>query len=380
MAHTFSGYASIFRAVETRSFVEKISYGLRMMRFGMSFVPYVFYGGAEGTEKGLKKFFSDPKLLNFWVAEPDLLSCLIPIAWAYNKDYQFPPEGGGQVFPEWLVHATEQFGGRVLYQTKAIRINDDNTQATSVTVVHKKTERNITCRYVVAACDVEFLYEKLFQPKWKNPAFMQKLKSAELYSSAVTLSIGLDCPTEHLGFGKELLLLASTDRDRASHSSGNPHTSDLSILAPSVRDKSLAPEGRGTLTIYAPAYIHQFGEWGSEKDENGSYIRGALYHETKQKYADILIERVESMLNIELKKHILHLDIATPITHQRYTGNKNGTMMGARPGKTNYKAKIAHYQTPIKNVYLSGHWATLGGGVPIAVSTAASFGQSVFNP
>jgi len=46
--------------------------------------------------------------------------------------------------------------------------------------------------------------------------------------------------------------------------------------------------------------------------------------------------------------------------------------MGARPGKSNYKAKIAHHITPLKNVFLSGHWSALGGGVPIAVSTALS--------
>ena len=45
-------------------------------------------------------------------------------------------------------------------------------------------------------------------------------------------------------------------------------------------------------------------------------------------------------------------------------------MMGARPGKANYQAKIAHYQTPVRNVLLSGHWAELGGGIPVAVRSA----------
>lgn len=44
--------------------------------------------------------------------------------------------------------------------------------------------------------------------------------------------------------------------------------------------------------------------------------------------------------------------------------------MGARPGKANMQAKIAGHRTPVKNLWLSGHWADLGGGVPIAVKTA----------
>jgi prolycopene isomerase len=47
-------------------------------------------------------------------------------------------------------------------------------------------------------------------------------------------------------------------------------------------------------------------------------------------------------------------------------------MMGAKPGRANMQNKIAHYRTPVKNLILSGHWAELGGGVPIAVKAGAN--------
>jgi len=34
--------------------------------------------------------------------------------------------------------------------------------------------------------------------------------------------------------------------------------------------------------------------------------------------------------------------------------------------------KIAHYHTPVKNLLLGGHWAELGGGVPIAVKAGTN--------
>ena len=34
--------------------------------------------------------------------------------------------------------------------------------------------------------------------------------------------------------------------------------------------------------------------------------------------------------------------------------------------------KIAHYHTPVKNLLLGGHWAELGGGVPIAAKAGAN--------
>ena len=34
--------------------------------------------------------------------------------------------------------------------------------------------------------------------------------------------------------------------------------------------------------------------------------------------------------------------------------------------------KVATYRTPVKNLLMGGHWAELGGGVPIAVKAGAN--------
>jgi len=122
--------------------------------------------------------------------------------------------------------------------------------------------------------------------------------------------------------------------------------------------------------LYIPSNINYKDYWQTEKDSNGNFIRGEKYKKLKNEVADILINRVEQTLNIDLDSHIEFIDISTPITYLRYTGNKNGTMMGARPGKENMQAGIAHHQTPVKNLFLGGHWAELGGGVPICTKTA----------
>ena len=94
--------------------------------------------------------------------------------------------------------------------------------------------------------------------------------------------------------------------------------------------------------------------------------------------AEILLQRIEVKVAPNLRSHILFYEVATPFTHLRYTGNKNGTMMGARPGKENMKAGVAHYRTPVKNLLLGSHWAELGGGVPIAVKAGFNAALLVF--
>jgi prolycopene isomerase len=126
----------------------------------------------------------------------------------------------------------------------------------------------------------------------------------------------------------------------------------------------------GTLTLFIPAFINQYDYWKTERDENGNYIRGEEYKALKKEVADIILDRIEEKLIPGLREHILYLDIATPITHQRYTGNKGGSMMGQRPGKENSQGRVASYFTQYKNLFQSGHWADLGGGIPIAVKSS----------
>jgi len=374
IGRSFENFGDINRSMETMGLFEKAMRGMKMLRFVRPFLPHIRYHGDEGVRKGLKRYFKDEELLKLFSSEPDVLSCLIPISWADIGDFQTPPEGGSQMFAEWLQYVTESYENKVLFQAKVDKINVEGDRATNVEFIHKKLNRHsVKGKYIVAACDVEALYERMLPEGIAPPKLLKNLKGAELYASAITLSIALDCTAESLGFDEEIIYLAPGGNvTREEEGSGDPHKSGIHILASSVRDKSLAPENGGTLTIFIPGFIEQFDYWKTERGENGEYVRGEAYKKLKQEISDILLDRIEDKLDVNIRSHIVYLDIATPITHYRYTGNRGGTMMGARPGKANYQAKVAHYRTPLKNLMLSGHWAELGGGIPVAVRAAVN--------
>ncbi len=367
LGKSFYEFGKVFRTEETMGFFEKMANKRKLLKFALPFIPYIRYSGIEGTTKGLNKFFNHPKLHAVFSSEPDLLSCLVPIGWAYYKDFQSPPEGGSQVIPEWLCHIIAHFKNDIFYKSTVKKLNVENHQVKSVEFESRGKVYAINCSHVIAACDVETLYEKLLPQGSIPEKLLQKLRRAKLYSSSITLSLALDCPAEKLGFGEEMIHLYRSDIPRHEQETGDPEKCSLSILSPSYRDPSMAPEGQGTLTVYGSSFMDYEDHWKTKTDENGNFLRTDEYYALKEKVAKILIERVSKELCPELKKHILFYELATPVTHWRYTGNKNGTIMGARPGKENMQAKIAHYQTPVKNLILGGHWAELGGGVPIAV-------------
>lgn len=363
---------SIFRSEITMTSLEKLRAKMNMLKVILPFIPLVRYSGEKGVKKGLRKFFSNPRLHNIFASETELIGCMVPIGWSYVEDFQSPPKGGGQVIPEWLQHVVEFYNNSVITHAHVKEILLDGNTCKGVSFSRRGQDYMVKSKHVIAACDIETLYEKMLPEHIVPEQLKKKLRKAELYSSSVTISIALDCPAEALGFGEELVHLVDETVAFEAHHNGDPQTTEITILAPSVRDKAMAPQGCGTLTLFMPAFMQQNQEWHTSRDDAGNYIRGEAYKKLKQEIAEVIINRVQQQVAPDLKKHILFYDVATPVTHWRYTGNKNGSMMGAKPGRKNMQNHIAHYITPVKNLFLGGHWAELGGGVPIATKAGTN--------
>jgi phytoene dehydrogenase-like protein len=372
IGRSFKNYNRIFRSEETMNFFQKLRNKIRLLRFAIPFIPYLTFSGEKGLKKGLNRFFKDTRLHKIFTGEQEVLGCLIPISWSYNHDFQSPPKGGSQVIPQWLQYVIKYYGNAVALKCQVKEILVEKGRATGLLFEQRGKIRRLNSRYIIAACDIETLYEKMLPPEAVPAGLKRKLKGADLYSSSITVSLALDCTAESLGFNEELIHLVDENQPFRDQGGGDPCRSEISIIAPSMRDKSLAPENQGTLTLYMPACMDYKNEWGTVLDDHGKRTRGESYQQLKKEVAEILISRVEEKLAPGLRAHILFYEVATPVTHWRYTGNKNGTMMGARPGRKNMKNKISHYQTPVKNLILGGHWAELGGGVPIAAKAGAN--------
>ncbi len=370
VAEVSNKFPKFFISNEAMSGIRKWTFSLKQLHIIYPLIKYALYGGEKGVKKGLRKFFKDERMLNLFCSEPDLLSCLFPIAWAYNQDYQNPPIGGSKVIPAWLESKISKNGSEVILSAEVVNIAIENNEFRGVTYKKRHKEYSLTASHLIAACDIDTVYNKLLPPA----AVPQKLKTtidnSELYSSSLTISIALNCTAESLGFGDVMLYVFNEETARTEHISGDPHKSFISILAPTVRDKTLAPENKGTLNIFVPAWMNYEDNWKTTINAKGEFVRTDAYKKLKEDFAQIIFERIEGKICPNLREHILFYEVATPITYHRYTHNKDGSMMGTRPGKVNMKSKVAHYKSPVKNLFIGGHWAELGGGVPIAVKAA----------
>ena len=349
------------RAMESMSSWEKGCYGMKMLHWALPVWKHL----RASAEKGLQRYFKGQEIRRVFCTEETFMSILVPIAWAFHGDFQAPPVGGSQTIIRWLCDKIRSAGSRVLPGRRVREVLLDGTRAVGVSTTDGES---IRARYVLAACDLESLYERMLPDGHISRDLNRRLHEADLYYSSVTLFMGLDCDAASLGFNEENICLSAENVSRDEQTCGDPHKTALAVLAPSFRDPTLAPEGKGNLVIHCPAYMDYSDNWKT----GPGLKREQAYRDLKQEFASVLVDRVEKALAPGLRNHIEVMETATPITYWRYTGNRAGSIMGASPSKRNIKNRIAHYHTPVQNLILGGHWAEIGGGVPIAVRAAAN--------
>jgi prolycopene isomerase len=346
----------------TMAWHEKLVRGLEMLCWSLPIIRYV----RTPIDKGLRRYFRTPGPRAIFNSHESLMAVMVSIAWASSGNVQACPVGGSAALAAWLQRYITAAGSQVLVNRRVERVLVDGRGHACGVALADGTE--VAATYIIAASDLQTLYERMLPPQVIPKKLLQGLLAADLYSSYFSVYLGLDCSPANLGFGEEAIHLTRTDVPREEQSGGDPARTMIAINAPSLRDPSLAPPGKGTLTIHCPACFEAADRWHT----GAGLTRGADYQRYKTEFADILIDRVAESVAPGLREHIEVKEIATPITYWRYTGNTKGSMSGAKPTAKNIRAKIAHYQTPVPHLLIGGHYGEYGGGVPMAIKAGTN--------
>jgi prolycopene isomerase len=349
------------RSIDTMSIPEKAVFGLKMLWWVIPIWKYLRMSAVDG----LSLYFKNEDIKKIFPSEEKFMSVIMPICWAFSGDFQSPPEGGAAVYVDWLCNKIKKTSSGIFLKSPVEKVIVENKTAKGVTLADGQTIRS---KYIIAACDVESLYERMLPAGAVPGNLIDKLKDADLYYSSVTLFIGLDCDSSKIGLYEELLCITAENITREEQSGRDPHKIPIMLHVPTISDRTLAPEGKSTLVIHCAAYLDYEDYWRTGKN----FSRGEAYKKFKKEFADIMIDRIEKTMNINIRKHINVMEISTPVSYWRYTKNRNGSIMGASPTDKNIKNKLAHNITPVKNLYLAGHWAEYGGGMPVAVKSASN--------
>jgi phytoene dehydrogenase-like protein len=123
-------------------------------------------------------------------------------------------------------------------------------------------------------------------------------------------------------------------------------------------DPTLAPEGKTSAIVMIES--RNLSWWRGLRDSDP-----ARYEEEKQKVGELVIEALERELG-GIKPHVEVVDVATPATWHRYTGNWQGSYEGFLPTRKTLMKNLGFTLPRLANFYMHGQWVSMGGGLPPA--------------
>jgi phytoene dehydrogenase-like protein len=100
----------------------------------------------------------------------------------------------------------------------------------------------------------------------------------------------------------------------------------------------------------------------------------AAYKELKKKISQELIEIISNRV-LNIREDIDMIDVSTPATIYRYTGNWQGSIQGWANDNLFEMKKVEKELPNLINFFMIGHWVQPGGGVPMAFLSGRNFVQ-----
>lgn len=136
------------------------------------------------------------------------------------------------------------------------------------------------------------------------------------------------------------------------------------------QDPTLAPAGKTSLEVMMPSSYEYWKKLARDP---------AAYKGKKDQVARIIVELLEQRFQ-GISSQIEMVDVATPLTFERYTGNWKGNFEGwlITPENASTLMRPMSQTLPgLRNFYMCGQWVQPGGGLPSGVMSGERLVKSL---
>jgi phytoene dehydrogenase-like protein len=137
-------------------------------------------------------------------------------------------------------------------------------------------------------------------------------------------------------------------------------------------DPTLAPVGKSIVEVIYPC---DYDYWKPLADEPEKY-------ETEKKLIALTVMNEIDKIYPHLSEQVEVVDVATPLTYERYTGNWQGSMEGWMLTKQTMSMQMSSKEMSktlpgLDNFYMIGQWVEPGGGLPTGAISARNVVQLI---
>jgi len=322
----------------------------------LPYLPLLRRWSRLGSE-GYGKRFTHPLLRSFFgggeLGELSALVQVLPLAWMSRRNAGYPI-GGSQAIIQLIMQNLRSLGGRLRLGTKVERILVERDTAVGVQLAGGAT---LAADWVISAADGHATLYDLLGGKYVDKGTAKRYGTLKTFPSYLQVSLGVMRDlTEQAGYVTRLLDAPLMVGPRTR------------LRQVSFRffhfDPTFAPPGKTAVTCVLPTYDFDF--WVELQRDDP-----AQYQAEKHRVADAVIAILERSV-ADVRQAIEVVDVSTPATVIRYTGNWKGSMEGwlltPRAGFRPLRSTLPG----LRQFLMVGQWVMPGGGLPSGLMTARS--------
>lgn len=259
-------------------------------------------------------------------------------------------EGGSLPMVHRMAKTFTGLGGKLMLNTHVKKVCIENGRACGVT-----TENEIfTADAVVVTQETIAALDKLFDSP-PGDAWLKNLRENTTPAVCTYVSIGVRTELPDHMLPEWELETPITYAGQTLHTFGF------------YSYRKYAPAGGTALTTALMADTYDF--WKKAKEEG-------RYETEKQTLGDQIVRALCSKYP-ECNGKIEVVDIATPLTYERYTGAFRGSWMGIMKPGARSALMYPGYSESISGLYFAGHRMMLPGGLPVALASGRTAAQLV---
>lgn len=334
---------------------------IRYLPFLFEFLKWKNVTNYSFARKLKNPFIKEAFELLFDGDEIKMLVMTMPLAF-YDKKSAGYPVGGSALFAKRISDKYVELGGKIHYGKEVRKIVVENNTAKGLLFNDNSI---VNSDLTISSADWYFTVFNALEGKFVNNNIIElaSLKKLEVYPSVMLVSLGVSRNyKEYPHFFRFPMQSEYVSLDGTRYNRLEVHIYHY--------DPTLAPEGK---TIIVMSFYTRNGEyWINLRNDDRD-----AYKQKKEEFANAMIDILNSKIE-GIKDTIEVIDVATPATYQRYTGNWKGSVQGWFPGKNLLASTPVNIQLPgLKNFYYTSHWSQAGGGLPTALKCARDLAQRI---
>jgi phytoene dehydrogenase-like protein len=285
-----------------------------------------------------------------WLPEMSAFVLLMTLVWFHDRQAGYPI-GGSMPMMRAVEKRFTDLGGTIEYGARVSEIVVENDRAVGIRLTDGREE---PFDIVISAADGHATIYDMLKGRYADDNVQGWFKDFKPFPPLVYVGIGVDRDF--------------SDEPQLANGSSIELEQPVRVGDEEIRrlpyhlhnyDPTMAPPGKTAITCMFPVHYDYWKELAQDRE---------AYDAEKKAIGDQVVRALDRRFP-GLADRVEVVDVATPGTFERYTGNWRGSFEGWLPTPANLTTDMRKTLPGLDSFYMVGQWVAPGGGLPSGVMT-----------